>query len=131
MLLTGACGGGKTAMFQTLRSGEVFLDRTVTSMDVNEARIEVRSEKLGKSKRARLVDLPGHPRLRAKLDRYANGAKAIAALCAVRASLTSVRASPELQPNGPALTHFLPRVHRLMLAATVLTKRPLSSSSLR
>ena len=77
MLLTGACGGGKTAMFQTLRSGEVFLDRTVTSMDVNEARIEVRSEKLGKSKRARLVDLPGHPRLRAKLDRYANGAKAI------------------------------------------------------
>ena len=77
MLITGACGGGKTAMFQTLRSGEVFLDRTVTSMDVNEARIEVRSEKLGKSKRARLVDLPGHPRLRAKLDRYANGAKAI------------------------------------------------------
>jgi len=77
VLLTGACGGGKTAMFQTLRSGEVFLDRTVTSMDVNEARIEVRSEKLGKSKRARLVDLPGHPRLRAKLDRYANGAKAI------------------------------------------------------
>ena len=46
-------------------------------LDVNEARIEVRSEKLGKSKRARLVDLPGHPRLRAKLDRYANGAKAI------------------------------------------------------
>tara|TARA_B100000405_G_scaffold286930_1_gene234612 strand:+ start:2082 stop:2933 length:852 start_codon:yes stop_codon:yes gene_type:complete len=77
VLITGACGGGKTAMFQTLRSGEVFLDRTVTSMDVNEARIEVRSEKLGKSKRARLVDLPGHPRLRAKLDRYANGAKAI------------------------------------------------------
>ena len=77
VLITGACGGGKTAMFQTLRSGEVFLDRTVTSMDVNEARIEVRSETLGKSKRARLVDLPGHPRLRAKLDRSANGAKAI------------------------------------------------------
>ena len=36
-----------------------------------------------------------------------NGAKAIAALCVVAASLTSVRASPELQPTtGPALTHF-------------------------
>ena len=34
------------------------------------------------------------------------GAKAIAALCAVAGSLTSVRASPELQPTGPALTHF-------------------------
>ena len=40
---------GQDGDVQTLRSGEVFLDRTVT-MDVNEARIEVRSEKLGKSK---------------------------------------------------------------------------------
>ena len=35
VLFVGACGGGKTAMFQTLRSNQVFLDRTVTSMDVN------------------------------------------------------------------------------------------------
>ena len=77
VLFVGACGGGKTAMFQTLRSNEVFLDRTVTSMDVNETRTEVRSTKLGKSRRVRLVDLPGHPRLRAKLDRYAPGAEVI------------------------------------------------------
>ena len=34
------------------------------------------------------------------------GAKDIAEFCAVSGSLTSVGASPELQPTGPALTHF-------------------------
>ena len=51
---------------------------------------------------------------------------------AVRASLTSVRASPELQPTtGPALTHCLPCAHRLMLVTITSTRRPPLSSSLR
>ena len=54
----------------------------------------------------------------------------IASLIGANGSLTSVRASPELQPTGPALTHFF-RVHRLMSATIISTKRPRSSSSLR
>ena len=54
----------------------------------------------------------------------------IASLIGANPSLTSVRASPELQPTGPALTHFF-RVHRLMSASIISTRRPRSGSSLR
>ena len=59
------------------------------------------------------------------------GATALASAIAVMPSLTSVRASPELQPKGSALTHFLPRVHRSMLATMTSMRRPRWSSSLR
>ena len=79
VLLCGACGAGKTSMFQMLRAGSTF-DGTVTSMSENEDRFAVEG-KLGKrgvvSKQAHVVDLPGHPRLRAKLDKYAAGARGV------------------------------------------------------
>ena len=79
VLLCGACGAGKTSLFQTLRAGTTF-EGTVTSMSENEDRFAVEG-KLGKkgvvSKQAHVVDLPGHPRLRAKLDKYVAGAKGV------------------------------------------------------
>ena len=79
VLLCGACGAGKTCMFQTLRGGSPYLT-TVTSMTENEARfpVEGKSAKRGVvSKQTHLVDLPGHPRLRAMLDKHAPGARAV------------------------------------------------------
>lgn len=79
VLLCGACGAGKTSLFQMLRSGSTF-EGTVTSMTENEDRFAVEG-KVGKkgvvSKQVHVVDLPGHPRLRAKVDKYAAGAKGV------------------------------------------------------
>ena len=79
VLLCGACGAGKTCMFQTLRGGSPYLT-TVTSMTENEARfpVEGKSAKRGVvRKQTHLVDLPGHPRLRGMLDKHAQGARAV------------------------------------------------------
>ena len=65
MLLLGICGAGKTALFQTLRSGSPYLT-TVTSMEANDATFAVEGKTRTSgvvSKRLRVVDIPGHPRL--------------------------------------------------------------------
>jgi hypothetical protein len=79
VLLVGACGAGKTSLFQMLRAGSTF-EGSVTSMSENEERFAVEG-KLGKkgvvSKQVHVVDLPGHPRLRAKVDKYLGGCKGV------------------------------------------------------
>lgn len=79
VLLCGACGAGKTQLFLTLRDGTTH-GGSVTSMAENEARVDVEG-KLGKKgivrKAVNVVDLPGHPRLRAKLDHYVAGARGV------------------------------------------------------
>ena len=77
VLLLGVCGAGKTALFQTLRSGSPYLT-TVTSMEANDATIlmEGKTRKSGVvAKKLRVVDLPGHPRLGGLLETHVRSAR--------------------------------------------------------
>mgnify|MGYP001970501669 CR=1 FL=1 len=85
VLLAGACGAGKTSLLMALRGSASTLG-TVTSMDVNDASVTVEDARGKKTKsgsaatttkRARVVDLPGHPRLRAKIDAHASRARGV------------------------------------------------------
>ncbi|OWM76077.1 hypothetical protein CDL15_Pgr009723 [Punica granatum] len=69
IVLTGLSGGGKTVLFYQLRDGS-YHQGTVTSMEPNEGTFILRSEttKKGKIKPVHLVDVPGHSRLRSKLE---------------------------------------------------------------
>ena len=82
VVISGPCNGGKTCLFHQLMGSGVV--DTVASMQENEGMCQVPS---GGS--ARIVDVPGHERLRHKLDRYLQDAK-----CVTR---------------GGALPHALPR----------------------
>lgn len=87
VLLLGVCGAGKTALFQTLRSGTPYLT-TVTSMEENDATFTVEGKTRSSgvvSKKLRVVDLPGHPRVATnKLDVHvANARSAVFVLDAV------------------------------------------------
>jgi signal recognition particle receptor subunit beta len=67
--LVGICGAGKTSLFLQLKNGALN-QSTVTSMDANEGRFAFASE-LSKNPKARpvhIVDVPGHPRLRSKVE---------------------------------------------------------------
>jgi len=79
VLITGTCGSGKTALFQTLRSGTPYLT-TVTSMATNDAMFHVEgpTKRNGVVRRKlRVVDLPGHPKLVSRMDEHLPSAKAI------------------------------------------------------
>lgn len=71
IVLAGLSGGGKTVLFYQLRDGSSH-QGTVTSMDPNEGSFVLHSEstKKGKIKPVHVVDVPGHSRLRPKLDEY-------------------------------------------------------------
>ncbi|OVA16969.1 Signal recognition particle receptor [Macleaya cordata] len=71
IVLAGLSGSGKTVLFYQLRDGSSH-QGTVTSMDPNEGNFVLHSEstKKGKIKPVRVVDVPGHSRLRPKLDEY-------------------------------------------------------------
>ncbi|XP_038982670.1 signal recognition particle receptor subunit beta-like [Phoenix dactylifera] len=71
IVLAGLSGSGKTALFYQLRDGSTH-QGTVTSMDPNEGTFVLHSEleKKGKLKPIHLVDVPGHSRLRSKLDEF-------------------------------------------------------------
>eukprot|EP00898_Chlorokybus_atmophyticus_P000229 jgi/Chlat1/1206/Chrsp115S00739 len=78
ILIVGLMGAGKTALFSQLRDGTVH-NGTVTSLDKNEGRFILNSEKV-KAPRARpvhVVDLPGHPRLQLKAEPYIGSARGI------------------------------------------------------
>ncbi|KAK1287349.1 hypothetical protein QJS10_CPB19g01455 [Acorus calamus] len=71
IVLAGLSGSGKTTLFYKLRDGSSH-QGTVTSMDPNEGTFILQSE-LEKNKKinpVHMVDVPGHSRLRLKLDEY-------------------------------------------------------------
>ncbi|KAI3952686.1 hypothetical protein MKX01_013648 [Papaver californicum] len=71
IVLAGLSGSGKTVLFYQLQDGSPH-QGTVTSMDPNEGNFALHSEfsRKGKIKPVRVVDVPGHSRLRPKLDEY-------------------------------------------------------------
>ncbi|XP_057984963.1 uncharacterized protein LOC110631684 isoform X2 [Hevea brasiliensis] len=71
IVLTGLTGSGKTVLFYQLQDGSSH-QGTVTSMEPNEETFILHSEssKKGKIKPVHLVDVPGHSRLRPKLDEF-------------------------------------------------------------
>ncbi|PKA61706.1 hypothetical protein AXF42_Ash008536 [Apostasia shenzhenica] len=71
IILAGLSGSGKTILFYQLRDGSAH-HGTVTSMEPNDDTFLLHSEveKKGKIKPVRVVDVPGHSRLRSKLDEF-------------------------------------------------------------
>lgn len=96
ILLAGLSGSGKTALFYKLRDGSTH-QGTVTSMEANIDRFVLHSEssKQGKAKPVRLLDFPGHMKLRAKLDDYITEAGAILFLVDAADFMSNVRANAE------------------------------------
>ncbi|XP_044489951.1 signal recognition particle receptor subunit beta-like [Mangifera indica] len=71
IVLTGLSGSGKTVLFYQLRDGS-YHQGTVTSMEPNEGTFVLHTEitEKGKVKPVHLVDVPGHSRLRPKLEEF-------------------------------------------------------------
>lgn len=98
LLLLGACGSGKTALFSRLVDGGLFA-ATVPSMTESVGLAQGGAG--GQLRRLRLVDLPGHPRLRTRLDDYAACARGVVFLVDGRegAFLGGVRETAECAPS--------------------------------
>ncbi|GIL76514.1 hypothetical protein Vretimale_6020 [Volvox reticuliferus] len=76
VLLVGPCNGGKTTLFYCLKDGSTGAI-TVASMQENEGWCQVRNDKDRVVGSVRVMDLPGHPRLRSKLEHYLKNASAV------------------------------------------------------
>ncbi|KAL2484320.1 signal recognition particle binding [Forsythia ovata] len=96
IVLTGLTGCGKTVLFYQLRDGSSH-QGTVTSMEPNEGTFVLHSEttKKGKVKPVHLVDVPGHSRLRPKLDDFLPQAAAIVFVVDAVEFLPNCRAASE------------------------------------
>lgn len=95
-MLAGLPGSGKTVLFYQLREGSSH-QGTVTSMDPNEDTFVLHSEttKRGKFKPVNLIDVPGHSRLRPKLDEYLPQAAGLVFVVDAVEFLPNVRAAAE------------------------------------
>ncbi|XP_074319575.1 uncharacterized protein LOC141656537 isoform X1 [Silene latifolia] len=111
IVLAGLTGSGKTVLFYQLRDGSTH-QGTVTSMDPNEGTFVLNSETGKKVKPVHLVDVPGHARLRPKLDEYLTQA----------AGLVFVVDALEFLPNCRAAAEYLYDI--LTKASTVKRKIP-------
>lgn len=96
VLLTGLSGSGKTILFYQLRDGSSH-QGTVMSMEPNEGTFLLHSEttKKGKVKPVHIVDVPGHSRLRPKLDEFLPQAAGIVFVVDAVEFLPNVRAASE------------------------------------
>ncbi|KAH6763216.1 signal recognition particle binding protein [Perilla frutescens var. hirtella] len=96
VVLTGLSGSGKTVLFYQLRDGSSH-QGTVTSMEPNEGTFVLHSEttKKGKVKPVHIVDVPGHSRLRPKLDEFLPQAAGIVFVVDAVEFLPNVRAASE------------------------------------
>ncbi|KAK4423841.1 hypothetical protein Salat_1967000 [Sesamum alatum] len=96
IVLTGLSGSGKTVLFYQLRDGSSH-QGTVTSMEPNEGTFVLHSEttKKGKIKPVHIVDVPGHSRLRPKLDEFLPQAAGIVFVVDAVEFLPNVRAASE------------------------------------
>ncbi|KAL3530503.1 hypothetical protein ACH5RR_009825 [Cinchona calisaya] len=110
IVLTGLSGGGKTILFYQLRDGSSHLG-TVTSMEPNEGTFVLHTEttKKGKIKPVHIVDVPGHSRLRAKLDEFLPQA----------AGVVFVVDAVEFLPNCRAASEYL---YEVLTSASVVKK---------
>ncbi|XP_058099232.1 uncharacterized protein LOC131243721 isoform X2 [Magnolia sinica] len=113
IVLAGLSGSGKTILFYQLRDGSSH-QGTVTSMDPNEGSFVLHSEsEKGKIKPVHVVDVPGHYRLRPKLDEFLPQA----------AGLVFVVDALDFLPNCRAAAEYLYDI--LTKAAVVKRKIPL------
>ncbi|VVA99528.1 unnamed protein product [Arabis nemorensis] len=96
VLLSGLSGSGKTVLFYQLRDGSTH-QGAVTSMEPNEGTFVLHTEniKKGKTKPVHLVDVPGHSRLRSKLEEYLPRAAAIVFVVDALEFLPNCRAASE------------------------------------
>mmetsp|Transcript_27374 Transcript_27374/g.52120 ORF Transcript_27374/g.52120 Transcript_27374/m.52120 type:complete len:242 (+) Transcript_27374:61-786(+) len=72
IVVIGPCGGGKTSLFLQLYKGDLG-QGTVTSMEANQATFNL----TGVKKAVKMVDVPGHRRVRSVLDKHIVSARAI------------------------------------------------------
>ncbi|KAK2966532.1 hypothetical protein RJ640_019061 [Escallonia rubra] len=96
VVLTGLSGSGKTTLFYQLRDGSSH-QGTVTSMEPNESTFVLHSEtsKKGMIKPVHIVDVPGHSRLRSKLDEFLPQAAGVVFLVDALEFLPNSRAASE------------------------------------
>ncbi|KAF8408249.1 hypothetical protein HHK36_007397 [Tetracentron sinense] len=96
IVLAGLSASGKTVLFYQLRDGSSH-QGTVTSMDPNEGSFVLHSEstKKGKIKPVHVVDVPGHSRLRPKLDEYLPQAAGLVFVVDAVEFLSNCRAAAE------------------------------------
>ncbi|PSS26876.1 Signal recognition particle receptor subunit beta like [Actinidia chinensis var. chinensis] len=111
VVLTGLSGSGKTVLYYQLRDGSSH-QGTVTSMEPNEGTFVLHSEmsKMGKIKPVHIVDVPGHSRLRPKLDEFLPQA----------AGLVFVVDALEFLPNCRAASEYL---YDILTKANVVRKK--------
>ncbi|KAL0004262.1 hypothetical protein SO802_011823 [Lithocarpus litseifolius] len=111
IVLTGLSGSGKTVLFYQLRDGSSH-QGTVTSMEPNEDLFVLHSEttKGGKIRPVHLVDVPGHSRLRPKLDEFLPQA----------AGIVFVVDALEFLPNCRAASEYL---YDILTKASVVKKK--------
>ncbi|XP_010904569.1 uncharacterized protein [Elaeis guineensis] len=114
IVLAGLSGSGKTTLFFQLRDGSPH-QGTIASMDPNEGTFVLHSEleKKGKLKPVHLIDVPGHSRLRPKLDEFLPHA----------AGLIFVVDSLDFLPNCRAAAEYLYDI--LTKASIVKRKMPI------
>ncbi|KAL6956786.1 hypothetical protein U1Q18_017095 [Sarracenia purpurea var. burkii] len=110
IVLIGLSGSGKTVLFYQLRDGS-FHRGTVTSLEPNEGKFVLHSElsKKGKIKPVHIVDVPGHSRLRPKLDEILPKA----------AGVVFVVDALEFLPNCHAASEYL---YEILTRAIVIRK---------
>ncbi|CAL1357114.1 unnamed protein product [Linum trigynum] len=111
VVLTGLSGSGKTILFYQLRDGSSH-QGTVTSMEPNEGTCILHSEasKERKVKPVHIVDVPGHPRLRPKLDEFLPEA----------AGIVFVVDALEFLPNLRGVSEYL---YDILTKASVVKKK--------
>ncbi|PSS13599.1 Signal recognition particle receptor subunit beta like [Actinidia chinensis var. chinensis] len=111
IVLTGLSGSGKTVLFYQLRDGS-FHQGTVTSMEPNEGTFVLHYEmsKKGKIKPVHIVDVPGHSRLRPKLDAFLPQA----------AGIVFVVDALQFLPNCRAASEYL---YEILTGASVVRKK--------
>jgi len=111
ILLAGLSGAGKTVLFYQLRDGSTH-QGTVTSMEPNEDCFVLHSEssKKGNIKPVHVVDVPGHSRLRTKLDEFLSQA----------AGIVFVVDALDFLPNSRATAEYL---YDILTRAVVVKKK--------